>query len=173
MLIDLLHVETPVAELVLRGSLIYWFLLLMFRFVLRRDAGALGVADLLFVVVVADASQNAMSGSYQTVGEGFILVGTLGAWNYAVDWASYHWRPARYLTDPPPLLLIDRGKVLERNLRRQHITLEDLEQQLRLSGMLDVTEVRRAYLEGDGKISVVGYGPTNAGPKGGTPSADD
>lgn len=173
MLTDLLRVETPVLELLLRGTLIYWFLLLMFRFVLRRDVGALGVADLLFIVIVADASQNAMSGSYQTVSEGFILIGTLGAWNYALDWAGYRWKPIRRLTDPPPLLLIDRGRVLERNLRRQHLTHDELEQQLRLAGMLNIAEVRRAYLESDGKISVIGYRSADAGRNGGTPGVDD
>ena len=62
------------AELIIRGTLVYLFLFLVFRFVLRRDAGAVGIADLLILVLVADASQNAMSGGYTTVAEGAILV---------------------------------------------------------------------------------------------------
>jgi uncharacterized membrane protein YcaP (DUF421 family) len=64
-------------ELVIRGTLVYWFLFLVFRFVLRRDAGSIGIADLLLLVLVADASQNAMSASYTTVAEGAVLVGTI------------------------------------------------------------------------------------------------
>lgn len=171
--LDLLSVNTPPLELVLRASLMYWFLLLMFRFVLRRDPGALGVADILFIVIVADASQNALSGNYDTVAEGVILVGTLGAWNYAMDWASYRWRPIHRLTNPPPVLLIDHGRILARNLRSQQLTHDDLEEQLRLAGVADITRVRRAYMESDGKVSVITFPekPTSA-PRNGTPGAD-
>lgn len=67
---ELFAVHVSPVELIVRGTLMYWFLLLIFRFVLRRDPGSLGVADILLVVIIADASQNGMSGSYQTVAEG-------------------------------------------------------------------------------------------------------
>ena len=156
-ILALLSIHESPLELVLRGTLMYWFLLLIFRFVLRRDAGALSVADILFVVIIADASQNAMSGSYDTVGEGFILVGTLVFWNYALDWASYRWRLIRKLTDPAPVLLVKAGRMMMRNLRKEFLTREDLEAQLRQAGIEDVRRVRAAYLEGDGKLSVLPY----------------
>lgn len=89
-LLDLLRIETPLSEMVLRGTAVYWFLLIVFRFLLRRGVGSLGVADLLFVVLIADASSNAMQGDYKTIGDGLVLISTLIAWNYALDWASYH-----------------------------------------------------------------------------------
>ena len=64
-------------ELLVRGSLIYWFLFLLFRFILRRDAGSLGLADILVIVLIADASQNGMSGEYKSVSEAIVLVGTI------------------------------------------------------------------------------------------------
>ena len=144
-------------ELVVRGTVIYWFLFLIFRFVLRRDAGAVGIADILLVVLVADASQNAMGGGYDTVAEGCVLVGTLIGWNYLLDWASFRWAPVARFAEPAPLLLIDRGRVLARNLRREFLTREDLDAQLRLKGVQSPSEVRRAYMESDGKFSVVRY----------------
>jgi uncharacterized membrane protein YcaP (DUF421 family) len=142
-------------ELMVRGSLIYWFLFLMFRFVLRRDAGSLGIADVLLVVLVADAAQNAMAGGYDTVSEGVVLVLTLMGWNLALDWASFRWPAVRRFAEPPPLLLIDRGRVIARNLRREHISREELDAQLRLAGVDGVSQVRKAYLEGDGAFSVL------------------
>jgi hypothetical protein len=100
---NLLAFHTSPLELIVRGSAMYWFLLLIFRFVLRRDPGSLGVADILFVVIVADAAQNGMSGSYDTLAEGFVLVGTLAGWNYLLDWAGYRWPAIHKLTEPPPL----------------------------------------------------------------------
>jgi uncharacterized membrane protein YcaP (DUF421 family) len=149
------HVSAP--ELILRGSLIYWFLFLMFRFVLRRDAGAVGIADILLVVLIADASQNAMSGGYETVAEGSVLVATLIGWNYLLDWASFKWAAVRRFAEPAPLLLIDRGRVLARHLRQEFLTRDDLEAQLRQNGVTSISEVKKAYMESDGNFSVIPY----------------
>ncbi len=67
---DLFAIHVPVSELMLRGTLVFWLLFLIFRFVLRRDVGAVGIADILLLVIVADAAQNAMSGGYDTLTEG-------------------------------------------------------------------------------------------------------
>jgi uncharacterized membrane protein YcaP (DUF421 family) len=154
---DLFQFRVSPAELFVRGTLIYWFLFAMFRFVLRRDAGGLGIADILLVVLIADASQNAMAGGYDSVSEGCVLIGTLIGWNYLVDWASFRWEVVRRLAEPTPLLLIDRGRVLARNLRREFVTREELEAQLRLNGVGSLSNVRKAYLESDGRFSVVRY----------------
>lgn len=155
----LFAVHVSPLELMLRGTLMYWFLLLIFRFVLRRDPGSFGVADILMVVIIADASQNALSGSYDTVAEGCILVATLVFWNYALDWAGYRWKLVQKLTEPPPLQLVKDGRVLGRNLRKELLTLDDLKGQLREAGVEDIASVRAAYLEGDGKLSVLRYEP--------------
>jgi uncharacterized membrane protein YcaP (DUF421 family) len=144
-------------ELIVRGTLIYWFLFLLFRFVLRRDGGSIGVADMLLIVLIADASQNAMGGGYDSVAEGFVLITTLVGWNYAVDWAGFRWKAIRWLTEPPPLLLIDRGRVIARNMRREFVTREELNAQLRENGIDEITLVRAAYMEGDGKFSIIPY----------------
>ena len=67
MLADVFDIRVSLAELVLRGTLVYWLLFLIFRFFLRRDVGAVGIADILLLVIVADAAQNAMSGGYTTL----------------------------------------------------------------------------------------------------------
>jgi len=161
---DLFQFRVSPVELFVRGTLIYWFLFAMFRFVLRRDAGGLGIADILLVVLIADASQNAMAGGYDSVSEGCVLVGTLIGWNYLVDWASFRWEVVRRLAEPTPLLLIDRGRVLARNLRREFVTRDELEAQLRLNGVGSLSNVRKAYLESDGRFSVVRYDSQHANP---------
>jgi uncharacterized membrane protein YcaP (DUF421 family) len=145
----------------LRGTLVYWLLFLIFRFVLRRDAGAVGIADLLLLVIIADAAQNAMSGGYDTFAEGAILVGTIVLWNWLLDFLSYHFKPVRRFATPPPLTLVRDGVPLPRNMRRENITREELNEKLREQGIADLSEVRVAYLEGDGQISVI----RNSGPK--------
>jgi hypothetical protein len=115
-------------ELVLRGTVMYWFVYLLFRFVLRRDVGSIAIADILLLVLIADAAQNAMGGNSTTVPEGALLVATIAGWNYALDWASYRVAFIHRLAEPPPLPLIRHGRVLRANLRHEMLTLDDLRQ---------------------------------------------
>jgi uncharacterized membrane protein YcaP (DUF421 family) len=145
------------AELVVRGTLMYWFLFLIFRFVMRRDTGNVGIADILLLVLVADASQNAMSGGYTTVSEGALLVATIVGWNWLIDWASFHSETIARFTTPPAIVLVQHGRPVRRNLRREHLSDEDLVSKLREHGVERLEDVKIALMESDGEISVVRY----------------
>ena len=151
----LVDFKVPAWELILRGSAMYWFLFLIFRLVLRRDVGAVGVADVLLVVLVADASQNAMTGGYTSVAEGAVLVATLIGWNLLLDWMAFRFPWAYRLVEPPPLLLIRGGRVLHKNLRSEMITLAELRGQLRQHGLESFDEVKAAWYESDGQFSFI------------------
>jgi uncharacterized membrane protein YcaP (DUF421 family) len=151
----LFELTLPPWELLLRGSAIYWFLFIVFRFVLRRDAGALALADVLLLVLIADAAQNAMSGGYGSLTDGFILIATIVGWNYALDWGAYHFTPLRRLAEPPPLLLVRRGRILKANLARELMSVEELEAKLREHGVDDIGTVKKAFMEGDGRVTVI------------------
>ena len=154
-LLSLFEFKMNPLELVLRGTLMYWFLFLIFRFVTRRDPGAVGIADILLLVLIADASQNAMAGDYKTVQEGCALVATLIGWNVLLDWSSYRFELVRKFVEPPPLLLIRHGRVLHRNLRQEFLAVDDLQAHLRQFGVANVEDVRAAFMESDGKFSVI------------------
>ena len=155
MIAELFAVHVSVPELILRGTLVYWLLFLIFRFILRRDVGAVGIADILLLVIVADAAQNAMAGGYDTFSEGAILVGTIVAWNWLLDMLSFHFEPVRRFASPSRLMLVSRGVPQLRNMRREYITLNELHEKLREQGIEKMTDVKVAYLEGDGQISVI------------------
>jgi uncharacterized membrane protein YcaP (DUF421 family) len=152
---ELFAIHVPVPELVLRGTLVYWLLFLIFRFILRRDVGSVGIADILLLVIVADAAQNAMSGGYDTFAEGAILIGTIVAWNWLLDFLSFHFAALRRFAEPARLTLVQRGAPRLRNLRREFITMEELMAKMREQGIDDLKDVKVAYLEGDGQISVI------------------
>ena len=143
-----------VAEIFLRGTLIYLLLFAFMRF-MRREAGGIGITDLLVVVIIADAAQNAMSGEYKSITEGVILILTIGFWDYLLDRLGYASPRFERLLRPAPLLLIKDGRVQRRNLRKEMMTDEELESQLREHGVEDASEVKLAYLEGDGRVSVI------------------
>jgi uncharacterized membrane protein YcaP (DUF421 family) len=142
-------------EIVLRGSAVYWFLFLLFRFVLRRDAGALGIADILLLVLIADASQNAMAGGYESIADGMLLVVTIAGWSWAMDAASYRFKTIRRFADPSPVVLVRRGRLEHRNMRREFISTPELMALLREQGIDKLGDVKLARMEADGQISVI------------------
>ncbi|HYD63665.1 MAG TPA: YetF domain-containing protein [Noviherbaspirillum sp.] len=155
---DLFSLSVPLGELIVRGTAMYWFLFLIFRFVVRRDVGAVGIADLLVLVIVADAAQNAMAGEYRSVTDGMVLVGTLIGWNVFFDWISYTFPWFRRLAEPDPIRLIWKGRMLYRNMRRELITDDELWSKLRQAGVENLDEVKEAYIESDGQISIIKNG---------------
>ena len=110
---------------------------------------------MLLIVLLADASQNAMAGEYKSLPDGIVLVATIVFWSYALDWLSFKFPRLQYLIEPPPLLLIKNGQLLPRNMRRELITEVDLKGQLRQQGISDISKVKEAYIETDGRISVI------------------
>ncbi len=143
-----------VLELVLRGSVIYLAILAALR-LFRREAGALSTPDLLVIVLVADAAQNAMASEYHSITEGLVLVATIFAWNYLLDWLGYRYPWVHRLLHPAPLLLIKDGRIQRRNLQAEMLTRADLNEQLREQGIEHLAEVKRCYLEADGHLSVI------------------
>src|SRR5262245_29045605 len=95
--------QTSLLELFIRGTIMYFTLLLLLRIVVRRRMGSLSVSDLLLLVLIADAAQNAMAGEYKSLPEGVVLCGTIIGWSYALDWLAFCWAPARRWLEPPPL----------------------------------------------------------------------
>jgi uncharacterized membrane protein YcaP (DUF421 family) len=146
--------SASVAETFLRGTFVYLFLFFILR-ILRRESGAIGISDLLLIVIIADAAQNAMSGDYKSITDGVILVGTIAFWDYFLDWIAFRFPSVRRLLRPAPLLLIKDGRLQRRNMRQEMITEEELMARLREQGVENVEDVKKCYLEGDGSVSVI------------------
>lgn len=147
--------STPLIEIFVRGSLTYIILFVLLRSILKRVAGTVGMADLLMVVLIADAAQNALADDYTSITDGVLLVATIIFWNYALDWLGFKFPAFQRFFRPSPLLLVKEGRMLHRNMRRELITEDELMSQLRQQGALSVADVKEAYMEGDGRISVV------------------
>lgn len=152
---ELFSFSVPPSEIVARGTVMYLFLFALFRFVIRRDVGAVGIADLLILVIVADASQNGMAGDADTPADSMLLIATLIGWNVLFDWLSFRFSGFRRFAQPHPLKLVDRGRILARNLRREFISEDELWSKLREAGVESLEQVNAVYMESDGQISVI------------------
>ena len=150
--------ETPIIEIVVRGSVMYLSLFLLLRFVLRREAGALGITDILLIVLLADAAQNGMAGDYHSITDGLVLVATLVAWSLLLNWLSYRYPFFRKLIRPPRVMLVRDGSIIGEALDREKISEDELMGEIRNHGVESLTEVKRAYIESDGMISVITVG---------------
>lgn len=146
-----------IVELLLRGSIVYLILFFVLRFIPSRQLGTLGITDLLLVVLFAEAAQNAMATNYTSITEGAILLGTVMFWSYFLNWLGYKFPLFQRFLNPPPLLLINNGRIIDRHMQQELITEDELMSKLRQQGVEFVKDVKKAYIESDGSISILTY----------------
>jgi uncharacterized membrane protein YcaP (DUF421 family) len=95
-----------------------------------------------------------MGAEYRSVTEGLLLVITILFWSYLIDWLDHRFPQLRLVNGPPQILIRD-GRILRANLKKELVTEDELMSQLREQGVDNAEEVERAYIEGNGKISVI------------------
>ncbi|NNM71449.1 DUF421 domain-containing protein [Enterovirga sp. DB1703] len=147
--------QTSIPEVLLRGSIMYLMLFLALRYLMKRHAGQVGIADILVIVLISEAAQNAMVGEAKSLVEAAFLVGTILFWSYVINWLSDRVPFLRSLGGGDPVPLIQDGRFNRRNMDRELLTEDELMSQLRQHGIERVAEVKRACLEPDGNISVI------------------
>jgi uncharacterized membrane protein YcaP (DUF421 family) len=168
---SIFSLSVPFAELLVRGTAMYFFLYALFRVVIKRRVGAIGMADLLVLVIIADAAQNGMAGEYTSVTDAVILVSTIVGWNYFFDWLSFRFPAVERWLQPAPLLLVHRGRILWRNMRLELISESELRAKLREHGVERVEDVEKALIEPDGEVTVISRLESGASRRSGSASA--
>jgi uncharacterized membrane protein YcaP (DUF421 family) len=144
----------PILETVIRGTATYLSLFVLLR-MFRRQTGSLGPADLLVLLLLADASQNAMAGEYRAITDGLILVATIMGWEYLLDFLSFRIPAIAKIVEREPLEVIKNGEINKEHLRRELMTEDELMSQLRQKGVDDTKRVKSSFIEGDGNVSVI------------------
>ena len=145
----------PWWEFILRGVIVYFFLIALLRLTGKRQIGQLAPFDLVLLLVLSNAVQNAMNGGDNSVVGGMISAVSLVATNWLVGLLTYKSKRIETLVEGRPEVLIHNGKLFERALQHTKITHHELMTALRAGGCSTVEEVRSAMLETDGTISVL------------------
>jgi uncharacterized membrane protein YcaP (DUF421 family) len=148
---------TPALEIALRCVIVYGFVLLGLRLSGKREVGQLTPFDLVLILLIANAVQNAMVGADNSLAGGLIAAAVLLALNFSVGRAVRKWLGLGRLLKGHATLLINRGIILDAHLQREGIAREDLMAALREHGVASPDDVRMAVLEVDGTISVLRY----------------
>ncbi|HEY3374729.1 MAG TPA: YetF domain-containing protein [Candidatus Aquicultor sp.] len=145
----------PFVQIFTRTAVIYFVVLIGLRLTGKREIGQFTPFDLVLVLLIANAVQNAMVGPDTSLSGGIVAALTLLGINYLVSAIADRSRILQELTVGKPTLLIHDGKVIESNLTREKITYDELEAALREHGINKISDVQGAVLEVDGSISVV------------------
>lgn len=142
-------------DLVIRATVVFFFILLVTRVIGRRQLGELEPFDLILLVVLGDLVQQGITQSDESVTGTLIVISTIALLSVAVSWLSFRVPRLRRLTEGEPLVLVQDGKPIERNMRRERITIDDVQEEARRSQIASLSELRWAILEDDGHISCI------------------
>lgn len=147
-----------VLEMVVRATIMYFVIVALLKVVVKRQTGGVGRTDILVIVLVAEIAGPGFTADYVSVVEGAVLVATVLFWSYAIEYLTHRFPTFERFFQPPPLLLIEHGRMLPRNMRTELVTRDELMTQLREEGIGDIAEVEQACMEPDGMISVIKKG---------------
>ena len=142
-------------DLVLRSAIIYVFLFVLMRSIGRRELSQLQPFDVLLLVVLGDLiTQGALQSDMSLTGA-MLASGTFALLTVATSFLAYRFRRLRPVLEGEPLVVVMDGKVVEQNLARERLTIEDIQEEARARGISSLKDVRWAVLETTGRISFI------------------
>ena len=142
-------------DLVLRAVIAFFFILLLTRVVGRRELGSLQPFDLILLIVIGDLIQQGVTQNDFSVTGAVLVCGTIAVLTVFTSYVSFRFPKLRPALEGEPVIVVEDGKPIERNLGRNRITLEELAVEARLQQIDSISDVRWAVLETNGKISFI------------------
>jgi uncharacterized membrane protein YcaP (DUF421 family) len=142
-------------DLVIRAAVVFFFVFLVTRIVGRRQLSQLEPFDLILLVVIGDLVQQGVTQSDESVTGALIVISTIAVLSVAVSWVSFRSSRVRRVTEGTPIVLVQDGRPIERNMRRERITIGDIEEEARQSQISSIADLRWAILEDGGRISCI------------------
>jgi uncharacterized membrane protein YcaP (DUF421 family) len=145
-------------DLVLRTIVVFLLILVLTRAVGRRELGSLEPFDLIMLVVIGDLVQQGVTQSDYSVTGTVIVISTLGVLTVATSWLSFRVGRLRAVLEGEPTVLVVDGEVLQKNVRRERLTVDEIAAEARLQQIASIDDVQWAILETSGKISFIPKG---------------
>ena len=152
---EMFDLAMPWWSFVLRACIVYFVLLAMIRASGKRTMGQFTPFDMLLVVLLGNAVQNALLGKDTSVGGGLLLAVTLIALNWTVGLVSARSLKVESLIEGSPVLLARDGTVYKNVLRKELISRADFDRALREAGCISIDDIQSAVLETNGHITIV------------------
>lgn len=148
------ELEYPLWELIARGVFLYILFIVLFRVLPRRTGGELSPMDLVFLFLITEAASHSL-GDFSSLADGTVQILTFMALNYSMDKLAFAFPAFERLVEHSALPIIKDGQTIPANLKREALSPDDLMGHLRLQGVDDISQVKIAHVESDGRLSVV------------------
>lgn len=142
-------------DIIIRSVIVYLFIIIAIRISGKKELAQLSVIDLVFILLISNAVQNAMVGPDSSLSGGIIAAGSLFLVNIILKLVTYRYKKAKGLIEGDPVLLIHDGKLVKKNLDKERIPLDELKAAVREHGVEKIEDVNLAILENDGNISII------------------
>jgi uncharacterized membrane protein YcaP (DUF421 family) len=142
-------------DLVARAAVVFVFVVVLTRVIGRRELGSLAPVDLILLIILGDALQQGLTQDDYSLTGAVLVVGTLAVLQVFTSWVSFRLPSTRRLLEGEPLIIVQDGKPVERNMKRERLTLEEVAESARMHEIGSLDEVRWAVLERNGEISFV------------------
>lgn len=142
-------------DIVLRAAAAYVFIIFVLRITGRRELSSLGPSDLVLLVVMGDLVQNGITQSDDSVTGIFLAVSTLGLMTITTSFITFRSRRAQLIVEGSPLILVQDGKPIEKNLRLERLNIDDVQEQARGQGIESLDDVKWCVLETSGNMSFI------------------
>jgi uncharacterized membrane protein YcaP (DUF421 family) len=142
-------------DLVLRAGVIFAFLFVLTRVIGKRELGSLEPFDLILLIILGDALQQGLTQDDYSLTGAILVVGTIAVLQVLVSWISYRFPKARPIIEGEPVIVVQDGEPIERNLKRERLTIDEIAEEARNNQIAHLSDVRFAILETNGQISFI------------------
>lgn len=145
-------------EIIVRATVIYFFLWMLTRALGKRELAEMTAFELLLLVMVGDLIQQGVTQEDTSITGAMMAVGTIGAWILAFSWLGFRFQRARNLIEGVPVVVVRDGRPLEQAMRLERVVLDEVLESARNQGIANLRDIRLAILEPDGKFSFLQQG---------------
>ena len=142
-------------DIAFRGIALFGFIYLLTRVIGRRELSSLQPFDLILLIVLGDTIQQGLTQDDYSITGALIAVGTIASLQVLTSWGAFRFPRMRRVLEGHPIVLVEDGKVIEKNLRRERLTIDDLAEQARTNELASIADVQWAIFEPSGTISFI------------------
>ena len=142
-------------DIVFRGVVVFVFLYVLMRVIGRRELSSLEPFDLILLVILGDAVQQGLTQDDYSLTGAILAIGTIAILQVVVSYANFRFPRLRPLLDGEPIVIVEHGKPVDKNMRRERVTMDDVLQAARLQNIASLDDVDWAVMETSGAISFI------------------
>jgi uncharacterized membrane protein YcaP (DUF421 family) len=142
-------------DIVLRAVVVFVFLLVLMRVIGRRELSSLQPFDLILLIILGDAVQQGLTQDDYSLTGALLAIGTIAVLQVFVSWIGFRFPKARPVLEGTPIVVVQDGEVIERNLKRERLSVDEIREAARLEGIAHLADVKWAVLETTGHISFI------------------